>query len=160
MAKAKLSDEVKTFIVQALACFDTPSAVAEAVKQEFKIDVSKQLVETHDPTKRCAKGLARKWTEIFEVTREVFIDKTATIPIAYRSVRLRAIGRMAAAAERQKNYALAAQLLEQAAKEVGDAYTNKRQLSGPRAGPIKSVTTPEVRVTEEDLELARKFLRR
>lgn len=32
---ATLKDNVKLFIVQALACFDTPSQVVEAVKQEF-----------------------------------------------------------------------------------------------------------------------------
>jgi hypothetical protein len=36
MAKAKLSDEVKTFIVQSLACFDSASTVAKAVKDEFQ----------------------------------------------------------------------------------------------------------------------------
>ena len=35
MAQAKLTDEVKTFIVQGLACFDSPSVVAKAVKDEF-----------------------------------------------------------------------------------------------------------------------------
>jgi len=29
MAKGKLSEAVKTFIVQSLACFDSPSVVAE-----------------------------------------------------------------------------------------------------------------------------------
>ncbi|WP_122394290.1 DUF2280 domain-containing protein, partial [Pseudomonas amygdali] len=29
---AAITPEIKTFIVQALACFDTPSQVAEAVK--------------------------------------------------------------------------------------------------------------------------------
>jgi hypothetical protein len=37
MAKAKLSDEVKTYIVQALAYFDALSIVAAAVKKELGI---------------------------------------------------------------------------------------------------------------------------
>lgn len=45
MAKAKLSVEAKTFIVQSLACFDSPSTVAAAVKKELGLDVSRQLVE-------------------------------------------------------------------------------------------------------------------
>jgi hypothetical protein len=32
---ATLTDEVKVFIVQALACFDSPSQVAQAVKDQF-----------------------------------------------------------------------------------------------------------------------------
>lgn len=44
---ASLNNEIKAFIVQALACFDTPSQVAKAVKQEFDLDVSRQQVEPH-----------------------------------------------------------------------------------------------------------------
>ena len=36
---AALKSDVKAFIVQALACFDTPTQVSQAVKQEFDIDV-------------------------------------------------------------------------------------------------------------------------
>ena len=57
---AALKSEVKSFIVQALACFDTPSQVAEAVKNEFGVVLSRQQVETHDPTKSSGKGLAVK----------------------------------------------------------------------------------------------------
>ncbi|WP_122869605.1 DUF2280 domain-containing protein, partial [Pseudomonas viridiflava] len=39
---AALKHEVKSFIVQALACFDTPSQVVEQVKQEFSIEISRQ----------------------------------------------------------------------------------------------------------------------
>ena len=66
---AALNSEVKAYIVQALACFDTPSQVAAAVKREFGIEVSRQQVESHDPTKRCAKTLAKRWVVLFEDTR-------------------------------------------------------------------------------------------
>ncbi|MEN1613625.1 DUF2280 domain-containing protein, partial [Pseudomonas aeruginosa] len=46
---ATLNSDVKAFIVQALACFDTPSQVAESVKKEFGIEVSRQQIESHDP---------------------------------------------------------------------------------------------------------------
>lgn len=35
-----LNDDQKLFIVQALACFDTPTQVIEAVKQEFGVEVA------------------------------------------------------------------------------------------------------------------------
>jgi hypothetical protein len=35
MAKGKLGDEMKTLIVQSLACFDPPSIVVEAVRKEY-----------------------------------------------------------------------------------------------------------------------------
>jgi len=53
---AALRSEVKAFIVHALACFDTPSQVVEAVKKEFGVDVSRQTCEGHDPTKYAGRG--------------------------------------------------------------------------------------------------------
>ena len=123
---ANLKNEVKSFIVQALACFDTPSQVVEAVKNEYGVVVSRQQVETHDPTKSAGKGLAVKWVTLFHDTRKRFREETAEIPIANRAFRLRGLGRMAEKAENMRNLALTAQLYEQAAKEVGDAYVNRR----------------------------------
>ena len=123
---AVLKNEVKSFIVQALACFDTPSQVVEAVKNEYGVVVSRQQVETHDPTKSAGKGLASKWVTLFNDTRKRFREETAEIPIANRAFRLRGLGRMAEKAETMRNLALTAQLYEQAAKEVGDVYVNRR----------------------------------
>ncbi|MDD2054937.1 DUF2280 domain-containing protein [Pseudomonas putida] len=125
---AVLQNEVKAFIVQALACFDTPSQVVESVQKEYGVTITRQQVETHDPTKTSGKCLAKRWVTLFEDTRKRFREDTADIPIANRAFRLRALGRMAERAESVKNLALAAQLLEQAAKETGGTYTNKQQV--------------------------------
>lgn len=132
---ATLNNEVKGFIVQALACFDTPSQVVEAVKQEFGVELSRQLCESHDPTKRAGVNLAKKWVTLFHDTRKRFREETAEIPIANRAYRLRALGRMAEKAEKSKNMGLTAQLLEQAAKEVGDIYVNRHRKDEPDDEP-------------------------
>jgi len=123
---AALTSDVKAFIVQALACFDTPTQVSQAVKQEFDIDVTRQQVEQHDPTKRAGANLAAKWRTLFEDTRKRFREEVAEIPIANRAFRLRGLGRMAEKAENMRNLALTAQLYEQAAKECGDMYVNRK----------------------------------
>lgn len=123
---ATLSNDVKAFIVQALACFDTPSQVASAVKEEFGIEVSRQQCESHDPTKYAGRDLAKRWRVLFEDTRKRFREETADIPIANRAHRLRTLGCLAEKAEGMRNLALTAQLLEQAAKEVGDFYVNRQ----------------------------------
>lgn len=123
---AALKSDVKAFIVQALACFDTPTQVSQAVKQEFDIDVTRQQVEQHDPTKRAGVNLAAKWRTLFEDTRKRFREETSEIPIANRAFRLRGLGRMAEKAENMRNLALTAQLYEQAAKECGDMYVNRK----------------------------------
>lgn len=144
---AALSNEVKAFIVQALACFDTPSQVAEAVKNEFGIEVSRQSVESHDPTKRAAQRLAKRWVVLFEDTRKRFREETAEIPIANRAYRLRTLGRMAEKAENMRNLALTAQLLEQAAKEVGDVYVNRQTKVD---SPLDNAPPTSVQVTVMD----------
>lgn len=126
-----IPDEIKRFIINALAAFDTPSQVAASVKEEFGVEVSRQAVEAHDPTKHAGRKLAGKWRDLFEASRTGFINEATQVPIAHRSTRLRALHRMAQAAERKGNYPLAAQLHKQAAEEMGNAYTNKRELSGP-----------------------------
>lgn len=152
MAKAKLSDEVKTFIVQALACFDSPSAVAGSVKKEFQIEVSRQLVESHDPNKKASVGLATKWRILFEETRKAFLEDMAEIAISHRAVRLRALQRMAEKAEERGKLPLAASLLDQAAKEVGEAYTNrhKHEHTGRDGGPIQTETKTWREVLREE----------
>lgn len=123
---AALQNDVKAFIVQALACFDTPSQVVEAVQKEYGVSVTRQQVETHDPTKTSGKGLAKRWVTLFEDTRKRFREQTAEIPIANRAYRLRAMNRFVEKAETMKNIGLAMQILEQAAKEMGDAFVNRR----------------------------------
>jgi len=137
---ASLKPEVKAFIVQSLACFDSPSTVVEAVLKEFGIKISRQQAESHNPTKASGKTLAPKWVEMFDATRERFQNETADIPIANKAYRLRALDRMASKTEGMKNFALTAQLIEQAAKECGDAYTNKLKVesTGKDGAPIKT----------------------
>jgi hypothetical protein len=132
---AALKDEVKRFIVQALACFDTPTQVVQAVKETFGVEVSRQQCEQYDPTKHAGRDLGVKWKAVFEDTRKRFREETAEIPIANRAFRLRAMNRFVERAETLKNIGLAMQILEQAAKEVGDVYVNRHRKDEPDDEP-------------------------
>lgn len=140
-----MTDEIRVFVIQALASFDTPSQVVEAVKQEYGVQMTPQAVQCYDPTKYAGRNLKPKWRAIFEKARAAFIDDTKDIPIAHRSTRLRALQRMAAKAEAKGNFPLAAQLHKQAAEEMGNAYTNRRELTGkdgkdlPAAAPAVAI---------------------
>jgi len=144
-AKPGLPEEVKIFIVNALAAFDTPSQVAAAVKEEFDLEVSRQVVQAHDPTKFAGRSLAAKWRTMFDASRAAFLEDCTAIPIANRATRIRALNRMAVKAETMRNFALAAQLHKQAAEEMGNAYTNRRELTGkdgkdlPTAAPAVAI---------------------
>lgn len=132
----KLTEEARTYAVQCLACFDAPSVVAAAVKKEFGLIITPQAIEAYDPTKRAGRKLTAKWTALFEETRKAFLEDTSRIGISHRAVRLRTLQRMAEKAEAMGNLSLAAQLQEQAAKEVGNAYTNRRELTGKDGAPL------------------------
>jgi hypothetical protein len=129
---ATLTEAAKRFIVQALECYDRPTQVAEAVKEEFGIDVHRAHVAMYDPSKAAGAKLAGKWKVLFEDTRKRFREEAAEIPIASQAYRLRTLQRMLAKVEERGNIAMAAQLLEQAAKEVGDVFVNRR-LDAPKA---------------------------
>ncbi|HDG5073871.1 TPA: DUF2280 domain-containing protein [Klebsiella pneumoniae] len=125
---AALKPEVKAYIIQMLACYGTPSQVVEAVQKDFGIAITRQQVETHDPTKVSGKTLAKKWVDLFNLTRDRFLNEISDIPIANKAYRLRVLQRMSTTAENMKNIGMTAQLLEQAAKEVGEAYSNKQKV--------------------------------
>lgn len=148
---ASLKPEVKAFIVQGLACFDTPSQIVESVKKEFDLEITRQQAASHDPTKASGAGLAAKWAELFKSTRERFQTEISDIPIANRAYRLRALDRMATRAENIKNIALAAQLMEQAAKECGDAYSNKQKVEHSGGMSISSVASVMDEIGDDDL---------
>lgn len=155
MANSRLTNEQKTYVVQALACFDGPSAVAKALKEDFGVTITPQAIECYDPNKRAGRGLADKWRAIFEETRSAFLEDTSQIGISHRAVRLRTLQRMVVRAETIGNLVLAKDLLEQAAKEVGNAYTNRRELTGAGGGPIRQVD--ETKSEAELIEQAQKL---
>ena len=125
---AALTTEVKAFIVQSLACFEPPTKVIELVKAEFNVEVSRQQVSQYSPGNAMAAKLSQKWIDLFDCTRARFQTEISDIPIANKAYRLRALDRMMTKAEGMRNIALAASLMEQAAKEVGDAYSNKQKV--------------------------------
>jgi len=161
---AALKDDVKAFIVQALACFDTPSQVAASVKEEFGLDVERSHVQAYDPEKALGRNLSKKWRELFSATRKAFLEDQATIPIASQNFRLRALNRMYQEAARRGNVVLAAQLIEQAAKESGGAFTNRQKLehTGKDGGPIKTAAEPVdlSDATDEELDAIERVLAR
>jgi hypothetical protein len=137
MAKSKLTVEQQTYVVQALACFDTPSVVSAAIRKDLGVTLTPQSIEAYDPNKKAGRNLAARWRALFEETRKAFLEDTSKIAISHRAVRLRALQRMADKAEDRGNMVLAASLLKQAAEESGGVYTNRRELTGKDGGPVE-----------------------
>lgn len=138
---AALNGAVKVFIVERLACFDKPTEVARAVKQEFGITVSLPQLTAYNPTLAAGQRLSQTLKDVFHDTRKRFLKDTSTVAIAHKAYRLRVLDRMLEKVENTGNILAAAQLLEQAAKEEGGAFTNKHKLehAGKGGGPLTVV---------------------
>ncbi|MGI8655464.1 MAG: DUF2280 domain-containing protein [Pyrinomonadaceae bacterium] len=134
---AILKKEHKEFIVQGLACFDSLSAIAEGLHDLHGIKITSQQVYNYDPTKPAnARRVSKEMRELFDKTRAEFQEEKAELGISYLTYRLRRLQRMSERAETMKNYPLAAQLLEQAAKDKGGSFTNRRELTGKDGGAV------------------------
>lgn len=138
---AKLTDAQKRAIVQALACWDTPTEASELLREQFGIEVPRTQVAQYDPTKVAGKATAKRWVELFWETRKRFTEEQADIAVAQQSYRLRQLGKIYERHMQRGNVVGAAAVLEQAAKESGGMFTNKRELSGPGGGPIPMMPT-------------------
>ncbi|ENU4055436.1 TPA: DUF2280 domain-containing protein [Acinetobacter baumannii] len=149
---AALKEPVKIFIVQALACRDTPQEVVEQVKQEFGVDISRSQCECYDPTKYSGRNLSKKFIELFELTREKFDKGLIDIPIANKYYRLKQYQRQL---EKTRNVKTALKILEQAAKDIGGQFTNRQEITGKDGGPVQTVNS-EIPVPMEDYLKARR----
>lgn len=118
-----LSGDVKSYIVQCLACFVSPSEVVKAVKEVYGVEVTRQQVGFYDPSKGDgAERLGQTLRDLFTVTRLRFMTSADDIGIAHLTVRLASLQRMFDRAEERGDDVFAAQILKQAAKEVGGFY--------------------------------------
>lgn len=149
---AALKEPVKIFIVQALACRDTPQEVADQVLQEFGVKIDRKQCQLYDPTKAAGKNLSKKFVELFHKTRADFDAGLIDIPIANKHYRLKQYQKQL---ERNvKNTVMSLKILEQAAKDCGGQFTNKQEITGAGGGPIQNENTVVVTATDEQVRQA------
>lgn len=138
---ATLTEQQKRFLVTRLACFYSPSEVRDFAREELALSLELGQVSSYDPTTVLGGRLSKELKTLFEETREKFKADLQSIPIANRAVRLRELDSLFRRAKSVKNDVLAAQHLEQAAKEEGGMFTNRREVSGTDGGPISLAVT-------------------
>ena len=118
---AKLRREVQLFIVRSLAQFNTPTETAQAVQQEFEIEINRQKCEAYDPTKRTGQNLSQELRDEFEATRKAFLENPKNIPIANASYRLSLLNTMRDRTN-EKNVLLQLKILESARAEMAQLH--------------------------------------
>lgn len=123
---AALTGPQKLAIVLALACFDSPSEVQRQLKDDFELEASLQQIRYYDPTTpQGSRELAPELRETFRRTREAFLKGREGIAIGHKVVRLRRLERLFHARRVQNSPELQLKVLEQAAKEEGEVYSNR-----------------------------------
>lgn len=147
---AALKEPVKIFIVQSLACRDTPQDVVEIVKLEFDVVITRSQCQAYDPTKYQGRNLSPKFKELFEKTRKDFDAGLVDIPIANKYYRLRQYQKFL---ERTRNLKTGMNILKQAAQDIGGQFTNRQEITGKDGGPVETVQST---ITREEFLRARR----
>lgn len=160
---AALKEPVKIFIVQSLACFETPQQVADAVKQRFGIEIERQQCENYDPTKYAGRNLSKKLRDLFERTRKDFKENIENIPIANKAFHFKELQQMYG--EYSKNKVMKAKVLKQAQSLIQMGSAVPSGLSEKEQIEIemkrleleklkREVNPPETRPPEEDYKIS------
>ena len=132
---ATLREPVKIFIVQSLACFETPQQVADAVMQRYGIEIDRRQCENYDPTKFAGRNLSKKLKDLFERSSKEFRENIEDIAIANKAFRLNELQKMYDDAGRNKR--AKQNLLTQAFQET-DGRVTKQEITGANGGAIKT----------------------
>lgn len=135
---AALKEPIKMFIVQSLACFETPQQVADAVMQRYGIEVDRRQCENYDPTKHAGRNLSKKLKLLFEETRREFQHNILDIPIANKAFRLRELQEMYD--DYGKNKVMKQKVLRQAFQET-DGQVTRQEITGKDGQPLETNVT-------------------
>jgi hypothetical protein len=139
-----LSNEQKAYIISAFARFDGVAEVCRSFKDEYGLDLPKPHALAYNPGGTKYRG-APKWHDLFERERKSFLANVNSIGIANKTVRMQRLERLCVIAMERKNVKLAAELMEQAAKEMGEIFTNRREVKSESKVSMSHMTTEELR---------------
>ncbi len=140
----RLNSEQKAFIITAYARYDGLAEVCRAFKEEYGVDLPKPHALAYNAGGPRYRGAA-KWRELFERERKHFLDNVGHIGIAQKAVRIQRLEALCAIALQRKNVKLAAELMEQAAKEMGEVFTNRREVKSDVRSVTATMTTDQLR---------------
>jgi hypothetical protein len=160
---AALKEPIKIFIVQSLACFDTPQQVADAVQQRFGIEIDRRQCEGYDPTKFSGRNLSKKLKDLFDRTRKDFKENVEDIPIANKAFHFKELQQMYG--DYTKNKVMKAKVLRQAQGLIQMSNAGPSGLSEKEQIEIemkrleleklkREVNPPKTRPPEEDYKIS------
>jgi hypothetical protein len=142
---AVLSEPHKEAIVVQLARFRRPAEVVAFMRDEHELELTVQQVRTYDPTNPRFEADRDKWEPIFAAAREAYIADMKQVTVANQAFRLNELHDLYGKAKASKNYKLAAELLEQIARECGGVLTNRRELDVSDSRRARDMSTDDRR---------------
>ncbi len=152
----KLKDYHRAFLVREFACFSTPMEAADALRQEYGLEIAPQSAQHYDATSFAGSRAAKKWIELFGVARTAFLEDVETrVPEAYKAVRIHELAKASRTFKKKGNYMAMADMFERIAKESGNVHTNRREFTGKERGPIQYENVSDMTDEQIDAELTR-----
>lgn len=143
----RLPDKVKRLIVMSLACYERHADVRKAALEEYGeelkeagVDVTLNKIRALDPTQARGVEMAPKLKELFLETRKKFDDESEEQMIGDLRHRRSMYRVIVDRALTKGNEQLALQALKQAAQDAGGVFTNRRELTGAKGGPVETVS--------------------
>jgi hypothetical protein len=137
----KLSERHKIVLAQCFGQYLTATEAAAVLKERFGIDMTAQGAARYDPDRAEAFDLSEKLREKLTAAkaaaRKEFEEGVDAIPEAKLAVRVRDLAVMARHYKAIGNYPAMAAAYAQIAKEMGGAYTNRRELTGKDGKPVQ-----------------------
>lgn len=125
-----IDDETRAEIVRRLACYESATEIHKDLLSRG-IQISLPAIFTYNADRDYAmRRLAGKWRDLFHATREAFLQEVAKVPVSHRAVRLKRLEAVYNKAMEDGDLKEANKALEQAAKEVGNVYTNIQKVQG------------------------------
>lgn len=128
---ARLTQPMREYVVQRLACFAGAARVQREVKELWGIDLSLQAIAYYDPEVPSTKT-PKKWVLLFEATRKAYLEAKAQVGIAserWRMERRQVLYERAEGMGAHGNIPLCLDILEQAEKAEGGQYTNRHKVT-------------------------------
>jgi hypothetical protein len=89
----KLTTAQQEYVVQRLAAFDSPLAVARSVRDKFGISITRNSIRRYDPTRY--PECAARWKELFYAARHAMLRNKGQAAALDRAVRVRGRARAA-----------------------------------------------------------------
>lgn len=128
--------------------FERPKSVQTKLKEHFDVEITRQSILHYDISN---KKLSKEFKRIFNATRKKFLKDSEAIPIANKNFRLQKLQNMFDAQEDAplQNTVVMRDILEQAAKESGDVFTNKQKIENS-GEVLHTVVRVPAKITPEE----------